>query len=443
MFNDFVKYIDDNQLFRKNDNVLLAVSGGIDSMVMLSLFLKTGFKTGIAHCNFCLRSEESDKDEELVRDFASENKVRFHCERFKTKSYAKHNGISVQMAARELRYAWFESVRKENNYDWIAVAHNLNDNIETLLINLTRGTGITGLTGMKPVSNNIIRPLLFATRDRITDYAISNNIPYREDKSNAEIKYTRNRIRHLVIPVLKEINPSLEDTLNETILRLAGTDEIITMWIDELRKKISVEEEMATIFSVKKLRDHYSNTTILFELFRPYGITGGLIKDLINILKGNTGARIFTLSHRFLKNREDLIVTPLEMPHDFSYEIRRISDFTDFPGIISADIIGITSDFSIKKDKCVAILDFDTVKFPFKIRKWKKGDFFFPFGMKNKKKLSDYFIDSKFPVTKKEKALVLESEGKIVWIIGERIDDRFRIKESTKKVLRIEATTGK
>ena len=219
MLDRFRKFIAENNLINPGDRILLAVSGGIDSMVMTHLFLQLDHKMGIAHCNFSLRDEESDKDEEMVRKFAGEHNILFFSTRFKTKAFAKENGLSVQMAARELRYIWFEKIRLENLFDKIAVAHNLNDNIETLIINLTRGTGIAGLTGMRSISNRIIRPLLFATRKDITEYCLQNQITFREDKSNADTKYTRNKIRHLVIPVLKEINPSIETTLNETAER--------------------------------------------------------------------------------------------------------------------------------------------------------------------------------------------------------------------------------
>jgi tRNA(Ile)-lysidine synthase len=440
MFYDFLKYIEDNRLFGENDRVLLAVSGGIDSMVMSHLFINAGFTTGIAHCNFSLRSDESDMDEELVRSFAAENNIQFFSKRFDTKTYAKEQGISIQMAARELRYNWFETVRREGGFDCIAVAHNLDDNIETLLINLTRGTGITGLTGMRPLSERIVRPLLFATRSRITEYCYINKIPYRDDQSNSETKYTRNKIRHLVIPVLKEINPSVEYTLNDTALKLAGTNEIATRYMDDLRKRISRVEADRVIFSIDDLLPLSDNNTILYELFRPYGLTGYLTKDLANILHGRTGSQVFTQSHRLLKNRTELIVSPVEKNRLRSFEVDNVGGFSGIPFIVSADVITMEPGLKIKGEKHVALIDFDTVRFPIVIRPWQRGDHFFPFGMSGRKKLSDYFIDRKFPVTKKESTMVLESDGKIVWIVGERLDNRFRIRQSTSKVIRIEST---
>lgn len=440
MVDDFIKYIEENHLFSRDDRILLAVSGGIDSMVMSHLFLKTDFRTGIAHCNFCLRAEESDKDELLVSRFATQNGIRFYSRRFETRDYAREHGISIQMAARELRYEWFESVRSENGFDFIAVAHNLNDNIETLLINLTRGTGISGLTGMKPASNKIVRPLLFATRQRITDYRNSQNIPFREDNSNAETRYTRNKIRHLIIPVLKEINPSIEETLNETAARLAGINKIVSACIAGLQSRISIQKGNTIIFNINELKDYLANSAVIFELFRPFGITRSLTKDLVNVLKGKSGGQIFTHSHRLLRNRQELIVSRLEKENLISLEVNNITDLLDIPCIVSAEIITVNTGFNIPDDRCIALLDYDALEFPMVVRPWKKGDSFFPFGMRKRKKLSDYFVDRKYAVTEKEKVLILESGGKIAWIIGERIDDRFRIKENTSKVLRIEAT---
>ena len=438
MLDEFLKYIQENKIIKKNDPVLLAVSGGIDSMVMTHLFIAAGTAIGIAHCNFCLRGKESDLDEEMVKEFADKNEIRFYSKRFATRDYASKKGISVQMAARELRYEWFETLRKENKFSSVAVAHNLNDNIETLLINLVRGTGITGLTGMKPVSKKIVRPLLFATRRKIMDYCIANRISYREDKSNAETKYTRNKIRHMVIPVLQEINPSIEETLNETAERLSGIHEIVSEYINGVRKKVSIKRKEGIIFNIDKLRNLHVGKAVIFELFRPFGITGAISGDLIRMLAGRSGRQVFTRTHRILKNRNEILVYPLEPATTQYFEINDISDLSDTPGILSAGIITDLLDYKIPDDQHVACIDYDKVIFPLIIRKWKRGDYFYPLGMKQRKKLSDYFIDRKFSLVKKEKALILETDGKIVWIIGERIDERFRVTDTTSRILRIQ-----
>ena len=440
MTDEFKRFISENKIIKPGDKVLLAVSGGIDSMVMAHLFLKQNYKTGIAHCNFSLRDSESDMDEELVRKFSSDHGIPFFNIRFETKSYAKKNRLSVQMAARELRYRWFEEVRKENGYDSIAVAHNLNDNIETLLINLIRGTGLTGMTGMKPVNNRIIRPLLFATRQEITAYCKKHKITFREDRSNADTKYTRNKIRHLVIPVLKEINTSIELTLNDTAGRFSWYNEIISGYISNLRKAVSTEKEKIITFNIRQLKPYLHNRSVLFELFEPYSISNALLTDLIKVINGRTGGQVITGTHRMFKNRKDLIISEKEILSDQVYTINKLQDFISAPGIRSAKIVRITEAYLIPSDPAIACLDYKKVTFPLIIRKWKAGDYFYPLGMNRKKKLSDYFIDNKYSRLDKENIFILESGGKIAWIIGDRIDNRFRITDTTKKGLLITST---
>jgi tRNA(Ile)-lysidine synthase len=435
MLKRFKKFIADKKLVKPDDRILLAVSGGIDSMVMTDLFAKLNNETGIAHCNFSLRDEESDNDEALVRNYATKNNIPFYSIRFDTKAYAKKKGLSVQMAARELRYNWFEKIRSEHNFNSIAVAHNLNDNIETLLINLTRGTGIIGLTGIRPSTNRIIRPLLFATRQDITEYCMQNRILFREDKSNAETKYTRNKIRHLIIPVLKEINPSLETTLNETTERFIGINEIVSEYITLVREKVSEQKGDLITFSISGLKIYLHNKTVLFELFKPFGITNVQLIDLIKVINGKTGGQIFTNTRRIIKNRKELVVTTEGSGNNTVYCIDDITEFLEVPEIFTVDLVEITDMFEIPVDHSIACIDFEKISFPLIIRKWKTGDYFYPLGMKQKKKLSDYFIDIKYSRIDKENILILESAGKIVWIVGERIDNRFRITDSTKKAL--------
>jgi tRNA(Ile)-lysidine synthase len=435
MIDEFKKFILENNLIKPGDKILLAVSGGIDSMVMAHLFLKLGYKIGIAHCNFLLRAEESYKDEEMVRHFADKHNIPFYSIQFETKAFAKKNKLSVQMAARELRYEWFEEIRMNNGFDSIAVAHNLNDNIETLLINLIRGTGLTGMTGMKPINKRIIRPLLFATRYDILIFRNRHKINFREDKSNADTKYTRNKIRHQIIPVLKEINPSIETTLNETADRFSGFDEIVTEYIYQLKEKISEQKDQFIIFNISLLRTYLHNRAVLFELFKQYGITNALLTDLVKVIKGHTGGQIITDSHRIIKNRRELVVSDEKVSDKTMYTIPDEKAFCSFPGISSARNVKIDETYEIPSDPHTACIDMQKVSFPMKIRKWKAGDNFYPLGMKQKKKLSDYFIDNKYSRFDKENIFILESDGKIVWIIGDRIDDRFKITNSTRNGL--------
>lgn len=440
MLNEFINYIEENRLCGRNERVLLGVSGGIDSMVMARLFVSAGFDTAIAHCNFCLRGRESDEDEKLVERTASGYNVPFFIRRFETASHARENGISVQMAARNLRYEWFERIRSDNNFDLIAIAHNLNDNVETFLINLIRGTGLKGLSGMKPLSNRIIRPLLFATRQRIEEYCKQENIPFREDRSNAEVKYTRNKIRHILIPMLKEINPSIETTLNETAKRLAETGEIAARYLAQVKKEIFTADGETIIFKIYPLMPVAGNSTLIYELMKPYGVTGPLVNDLINVMSGASGGKIITGTHSIIRDREELIISPLgKFLHDINCEINNTDELSVAKGIEFAEVIPVTSGLRIHDNRKTAFLDFEKIRFPLLIRRWKKGDSFVPLGMSHTKKLSDYFIDRKFSLIKKEETLILESDGKIVWIIGERIDERFKITSSTAKILKIQA----
>jgi tRNA(Ile)-lysidine synthase len=433
MLDDFIKYIEANNLIARNEKILGAISGGIDSMVLAALLLRCGYLSGIAHCNFCLRGKESDKDEELVRRYAAKNKVPFFSVRFNTKDLSREKGISIEMAARELRYAWFERTREENGFDKVAVAHNLNDNIETFILNLVRGTGIAGLTGMNPLSGTIIRPLLFSSRKSIEQYCSENKILYREDRSNADTKFIRNKIRHKIIPVLKEINPSIESTINETAERMTDTYAILSACISGIRESVITKDHECAIVKIEKLKPYLENKTMVYEIFKPYGICGNIM-DLINIVNGKTGGQIFTDTHRIVRDRDNLHITELSSSGDETYIYRNLAELKKCPFLD----VGINSDmtgFVIPADPSFAVLDFKKVKFPVVLRRWTKGDIFYPFGMTGKKKLSDYFVDRKFSRLKKEKTFIMESGGKIAWIVGERIDNRFRINNMTKKAL--------
>jgi tRNA(Ile)-lysidine synthase len=439
MVDDFIKYTTENNLL-KGGTILLAVSGGIDSMVMAHIFAQRSIPCAIAHCNFSLRGRESDRDEDLVRKFAAGHKMKFHTKRFDTSGYAGKNGISIQMAARDLRYEWFEEVRSENGYESVAVAHNLNDHIETLLINLTRGTGITGLTGIKVSSNNVIRPLLFAPRTSIAEYSKANKVRFREDSSNPETKYTRNKIRHLVIPVLKKINPSIETTLNDTAHRMSETRDIVNYFTDNLRAYSFVRKEENYHINIAALRPFESNITLIYELFRPFGITGNNAGDLINVIAGSAGGQVITGEYRIMKDRNEIIITKNDRVDFVPIVAGSLEELKKIPWIISAEVIKTGKDFNIPKDPDIACLDIEKVSFPLTFRKWKPGDAFYPLGMKKNKKLSDYFIDRKIPLAEKENILIMESAGAIAWIPGERIDNRFRITEKTCEALIIRSS---
>jgi tRNA(Ile)-lysidine synthase len=439
MLNDFLKNIREHKIAKKGDRILAAVSGGIDSMVMADLLQKAGLLSGIAHCNFQLRGKESNLDEQLVRKFAEKTGVPFHSIRFATRVHARKKSISIEMAARELRYEWFRRIREEEGYSAVAVAHNMNDNIETLILNLVRGTGIAGLTGMKPDAGNIIRPLLFAARKSIEEYQEKNKIPFREDRTNADTIFIRNKIRHQVIPILREINPSVESTLNETAGRLDAIYDFISDETSKIRKSIFREEGNKTIVNIVRLAPYIHNKALLFELFRPYGVSGTLVKDLQSISKGRTGRQIFTGTSRILRNRGDIIISAQTENECQQYKAEGPADLKKCPQIASVRSVAAGKSMVIDTDPGSAYLDFHKICFPVTIRKWRDGDFFYPFGMNSRKKLSDFFTDVKLSRFDKEKVMILESGGQIAWIIGWRIDNRFRITKSTKKVLVLKA----
>jgi tRNA(Ile)-lysidine synthase len=435
MTDRFIEYLTNECRAGKDKKFLLAVSGGVDSMSMAYLFQKVEINVGIAHCNFCLRGNESDMDEDFVKQYAEQNNFSFYVKRFDTEKYAASKNISTQMAARELRYEWFENIRQQHGYNFIATAHNLNDNIETLLFNLARGTGVKGLTGIQPTAGYVVRQLLFALRTEIESFAAENNIAFREDKSNAETKYTRNKIRHLVLPLLREINPSIEKTIEETISRMKETEQALEEYVSVIREKISKHESNKTVFDVNQLKNLLSNKTILYELFKPFGLSGAQTNELSEIIAGQTGGRVFTKTHAILKDRTNIVVSPIGNDDSVFMVINNFSELEKMPFFESVTLTPITGDYKIPNNKNIACLDEDEIKYPLIIRNWKDGDYFYPFGMTNKKKVSDFMIDNHISRFDKEKLLVLESGGKIVWLIGHRIDNRFRIKPATQKVL--------
>jgi tRNA(Ile)-lysidine synthase len=434
MIKEFTEYIDRNHLIDKDSKVLMAVSGGIDSVVMATLMVKSGFYCAIAHCNFGLRGEESDQDELFVKTLASELSVDFYNTRFDTANFAKENKVSIQVAARELRYNWFEKLRHEIGYDYIAVAHNLNDNMETILFNLARGTGINGLSGIMIKNGKIVRPLLFATREMINEYAGQENILFREDHTNSETKYSRNKIRHLVVPVLKEINPSLEATISETGNRLQEIQKYFEEKIEEEKKRfLSCEGENIKL-KIGDTVNILSNLSVAYEFFKEFGITPHLLNDLLEITSSSSGKQLYTSSHRFVKDRDSIIIIPCNNEPPKPITIKEANDFNKLK-FIEAKTFLVDKTFRINRDKDFATLDLSILKFPLTLRVWRSGDFFYPFGMKGSKKVSDYLTDRKYSLIDKEKALVLESDNKIVWLVGERIDSRFCLTNKSREAL--------
>ena len=430
----FQEYAREHKLFTASSRILLAVSGGIDSMVMAWLFRESGIEHVIAHCNFSLRREESDRDEEFVASWAASNNIPFRSTRFDTLSYAATRKISVQMAARELRYDWFSSLVRNEGYDSVAVAHNLNDNVETFLINIIRGTGLSGLTGMKQHAGGVIRPLLFATRNEIAALAAEKNIEYREDSSNIELKYTRNRIRHKVIPEMEMVNPGILAAINETMDHLSSSSEIVDAYVTLLSNDLFRLRGDSAEADIDKLTALNPAAPYLYEIFRRYGLSPKQTPEVISLLGSETGRYMYTSTHRLLNDRGKIIITPRNTEPKEKYIFNSIDEMR-ISGLFSEMRITEPSDEPLPSSQLTASLNLDSVVFPVSVRNWEPGDRFMPLGMKNMKKISDFLIDLKVPLSEKEKVLLLLSGDEVMWVMGYRIDDRFRITDQTKRIL--------
>ncbi|MFC2152824.1 tRNA lysidine(34) synthetase TilS, partial [Bacteroidota bacterium] len=438
MLTDFQTFIDSNELCSKTDRILLGISGGIDSVCMFHLFNQLEIPIGIAHCNFQLRDDESEQDEHFVSNLANEYDLPFFSKRFDTEEIAKKEGISIQMAARDLRYDWFEEIRNKFDYDYIAIAHNRDDVIETFLINLTRGSGIKGLTGIKSKSGKIIRPLLFASRNEIVEYIDKNDLSFREDSSNSSVKYSRNLIRNEIIPLFEKINPKFRETITENISRLKEVKKIYVDNVEKTRQLIMHEENKRILINLEQLKQLDPLSSFLYEFLKPFGFSNLQVSDIIESLDGIPGKQFFSLTHRLIKDRIDLIIEEISAVDKKFYYIDTDTETIHSPLSLNFSKIEINNDFKIDKNNSLGFFDLDKIQFPLILRKWKKGDYFMPLGMSNLKKLSDFFIDSKLSLSDKENTWILESSNKIIWIVGLRIDERYKINENTRNILRIE-----
>lgn len=432
-------FVSENNLFCKNDRILIALSGGVDSVVLAHLMLKANYDIALAHCNFHLREEESNRDEAFVRSWAEKNGVRLFVKEFDTFAYMKENKLSLEMAARDLRYQWFDSLLKEYGFSYLATAHHLDDSIETFFINLLRGTGIAGLHGIQAKNDKIIRPLLFATREEILSYAKKNSISFVEDSTNSETKFTRNKIRHNLFPVLRELNPNFEFALKKDIEHLRDTEFVFRREIEKVKQEIIEKEKDVFKIKIERLQELIPLNIYLYEILSEYGFNETHINDILLCLSENSGKQFFSKTHRLLKDRQYIFIDKIkdESKNDF-FLINQGQGSLIYPLRMQMEVMRDLKFVNISKSKNIAMLDFDLLKFPLVLRKWRQGDCFVPFGMKKEKKLSDYFTANKYSLIDKENQWILCSEEKIIWIVGERIDDRFRISNTTKNILKIE-----
>jgi tRNA(Ile)-lysidine synthase len=432
----FHEYCAAHGLLGNNGKWLLAVSGGVDSMTLAHLCYHSGWKIGIAHCNFSLRGNDSDGDEQFVKQWAQERAIPFFSIRFDTKHYAAAHGVSTQMAARTLRYEWFEEVRAAQHFSGIVTAHHADDNAETVLLNLTRSTGLKGLCGMQPVSGYIARPLLFATRKEIAAYAAANHITYREDASNAATGYARNRIRHNVLPELQKINPSLTESLQQTASHLSIACRVIEGERAKVIEKCCLFSNDEMRISIAALKAVPQGGFWLFEILQQYHFSGTVAQEVANALDAQTGKRFYSPTHVLIKDRDALIVTLLpEAKQREEFFITKDCKAFSAPVAMRFEWRQNDTNFVPSREKHVANLAAGKLKFPLTLRLWRDGDTFRPFGMKGMKKVSDFLIDEKTPLHEKARQYVLLSGNDIAWVVGRRIDERYKITNDTKEIL--------
>lgn len=452
LLKEFEQYIKQQNLFNAKDKLLLAVSGGVDSVVLCELCRQAGFDFMIAHCNFQLRAAESNRDEEFVRELGNKYAVEVFVKKFDTEKYAGNNKCSIQVAARELRYAWFDEIlndvknnlvsktgKQPANGLWLLTAHHANDNIETLLLNFFKGTGISGLHGILPKQKNICRPLLFAKKEMLLAFANENQLPFVEDSSNASNKYARNYFRNELIPGLQKVFPQVEENLLDNIERFREIEVAYLLFISQQKKGLMETKGNEVHIPVLKLLKAKPLKSILFEIIKDFGFSAHQTNEVAGLLTSESGKYVPSSSHRIIKNRNWLIISPNQTTEANTILVEENSKKIKFqPGTIIFEKI-TAEKFSqhIQTANHIAQMDAAEIKFPLLLRKWKAGDYFYPLGMNRKKKLSRFFIDQKLSITQKENTWVLEMDKKIIWVVGMRIDNRFKVLSSTKNILQV------
>jgi len=432
MLTKFQNHIEQNFAQLKDKKLLLAVSGGIDSMVLMHLFQQLNYDIKIAHCNFQLRGKESDADELFVKVKSEKLKVKSYFIRFDTENYSKENKLSIQLAARKLRYQWFQELLLENQLDYLVTAHHLDDNVETFLINFTRGTGLEGLTGIPAQNGNIIRPLLAFSRLEIENYALENEIQWREDSSNASDKYFRNKLRHVIVPILKELNTGFLDSFQNTLHHLQQAESLVNDASKLVYEKVVEEKESQLEIHLKPLLEFQNYKAYLYQWLKSYGFSAW--NDIYDLVDAQSGKQIFSETHFLLKDREKLILSVRKSSNEEEiYVIKSLDDKVNIP--LKLRFYKAVNIFETHSN-CIFV-DESKLKFPLTIRKWQEGDYFYPSGMSGKKKLSKYFKDEKYSLLDKENQWLLGSEDQIVWVVGKRADDRFTSKETTQNIIKI------
>jgi len=430
-------YIQKHELLTPKGLVIVGVSGGADSVALLHLLHSLGYDCVIAHCNFHLRMEESDRDEAFVLNLSKRLRVPYYHIDFDTTKYAETHHISIEMAARDLRYAWFYELLEKQQAQAIAVAHHADDSIETLLMNLVRGTGLRGLTGISCRNGKVVRPLLCCTREEIENYLILHDLEHIEDSTNATLDYQRNKFRNVVLPLLEEINPSVRQTLYDSLDRFEGNLAIYNQAIEKIQNDVEHKEADTIKLDIELLKKQVHLPTVMYELLHPYGFGSSTIQQITEQLDGESGKQFYSNTHRLLKDRKYLIISETAPVSDDIYWISETDTEIINPLRLKLSKIQILPDFQVSKEKDCVHVDAAKLNFPLQLRRWTEGDSFFPFGMKQRKKISDFFIDNKLSRFEKEQSWLLISGEDIVWIVGQRVDNRFRVSEKTKEVIEL------
>ena len=447
LLDKFQEYVTRNELFTKQDKILLTVSGGVDSMVLMSLCVNSGYTVGVAHCNFQLRGAESDEDEILVQERARRHGIECHNKRFDTVSEMEQTGESMEMAARRLRYTWFQELCQKYDYTVIAVAHHIDDSIETFFINLLRGTGLRGLTGIHNQVGRIVRPLMFATRKEIMDYALHKHIPFREDSSNKSTKYLRNKIRLGLTPRIREINPRFPFIMNRNIERLMAAQKFIDGAINNIYSQVATCADDIYTIHIDRIEDASSRDFIIYEILNSrFGFKGDTVDGLCKALKANlSGKKFYSRTHVAYVDRGDIVVTQIEEGDSCEIKVQKGQQRAYCANsVLYFEICDVDNLPTYNVADHIALLDADKIEYPLTLRRWMDGDSFTPFGMNGSKKVSDYLIDHKVSMAEKNRQFVLLSGENIAWLVGRRIDDQYRITKSTENVLCItkEITNG-
>lgn len=438
MLKEFQQYIDQQKLCNSDNRILVAVSGGVDSIVMLDLFVKANYQIAIAHCNFQLRGKESNSDEQFVNNLAEKYRIKLFVKSFETKNYANHHKLSIQVAARDLRYSWFEELLDKDNFDYVAVAQHADDQVETFFINLLRGSGLAGLKGMPLKRDNIIRPLLFANRKQIMMYAEENKLDFREDSSNKEDIYLRNKIRLKLLPELEKLSANAPVAIVESMNYLNESDVLLKQLIDEKYNSLYKEKEGFIRVSKNDVVKLQPMDIWLYYLMKRFGFNRDTTNNMTEaIIRTQIGQTFVSETHEAIIDRENLLIRPVKEMDLKEYFVQNEQDKITEPLILNFERISKNETFKIKSEASVAQIDEGKLIYPLKIRRWNHGDRFAPFGMKGSKLLSDYFIDNKINLFEKQNIWLLISGNDIVWVIGHRISEKYKITGRTDTVLAV------